>query len=320
MASQSNYNRRVNHALRDDSDAGTAATLEINPEMQKTMKVVESLGKEQATRNDHNNRLIRMIAWVLKKIADGGIQININEIIRDLTDEEKADRVNYHKCKQDFIYSKYPAELTKLFLSDPAQMYKKRASPTDPLKQYSFDHLRKYHDAILFGANRARQKLPAGYGQEMKAFLDSLKKRNARAKKEGIVEEKQADPISLPLYKLICRWAIQTGDTFFWAFTVLLWNCMARCGNVDELRLSNFVMGTDSIILQFKTTKMDATGEKTSPKNIYSNPFDFRICPFTALGCYFALQDQHWIDAEKKIYSLVLGQMKDRHRRSIVKK
>ena len=107
------------------------------------MKVVESLGKEQATRNDHNNRLIRMIAWVLKKIADGGIQININEIIRDLTDEEKADRVNYHKCKQDFIYSKYPAELTKLFLSDPAQMYKKRASPTDPLKQYSFDHLRK---------------------------------------------------------------------------------------------------------------------------------------------------------------------------------
>lgn len=67
MASQSNYNRRVNHALRDDSDAGTAATLKINPEMQKTMKVVESLGKEQATRNDHNNRLIRMIAWVLKK-------------------------------------------------------------------------------------------------------------------------------------------------------------------------------------------------------------------------------------------------------------
>ena len=122
------------------------------------------------------------------------------------------------------------------------------------------------------------------------------------------------------MYKLICRWAIQTGDTFFWAFTVLLWNCMARCGNVDELRLSNFVMGTDSIILQFKTTKMDATGEKTSPKNIYSNPFDFRICPFTALGCYFALQDQHWIDAEKKNYSLVLGQMRDRHRRSIVKK
>ena len=120
-----------------------------------------------------------------KKIADGGIQININEIIRDLTDEEKADRVNYHKCKQDFIYSKYPAELTKLFLSDPAQMYKKRASPTDPLKQYSFDHLRKYHDAILFGANRARQKLPAGYGQEMKAFLDSLKKAKCESQKRG---------------------------------------------------------------------------------------------------------------------------------------
>ena len=64
MASQSNYNRRVNHALRDDNDAGTAATLEINSEMQKTMKVVESLGKEQATRNDHNNRLIRMMASV----------------------------------------------------------------------------------------------------------------------------------------------------------------------------------------------------------------------------------------------------------------
>ena len=144
--------------------------------MQKTMKVVESLGKEQAMRNNHKNRLIKMIAWVKNKIREGGIQININDIIRDLTEEEKADRVNYHKSKQDFTYSKNPVELTKLFLSDPSQMYKKRNSPTDPLKQYSFDHLRKYHDAIFFGANRARVRLPAGYGQEMKAFLDLFKK------------------------------------------------------------------------------------------------------------------------------------------------
>ena len=259
--------------------------------MQKTMKVVESLGKEQAMRNNHKNRLIKMIAWVKNKIGEDGIQINVNGIIRDLTEEGKADRVNYHKSKQDFVFSKYPTELTKLFLSDPTQMYIKRNSPTDPLKQHSFDHLRKYHDVILFGANRVRQRLPAGYGQEMKAFLDSLKKRNVKAKKEGLVEEKQADPIGLPLYKLICRWSIQTDDMFFWASTLLLWNCMTRCGNVDKLRLSNFVMGTDSIIVQLKSTKMDSIGEKTSPKNIYANPFDVRICPFTALGCFFALQD-----------------------------
>ena len=133
------------------------------------------------------------------------------------------------------------------------------------------------------------------------------------------MEKKQADPISLPLYKLICRWSIQAGDMFFLVFTVLLWNYMARCGNVDELRLSNFVMGTDSIIVQFKSTKMDSVGEKTSPKNIYANPFDFWICPFTALGCFFALQDLHWIDKEKSVYLLVLAQMRDLCRRGIVK-
>ena len=43
--------------------------------MQKTMKVVESLGKEQATRNDHSNRLIKMRAWVKNKIGEDGIAI-----------------------------------------------------------------------------------------------------------------------------------------------------------------------------------------------------------------------------------------------------
>ena len=75
MVSQSPFNRRTNHALRHSSDEGTAAALTIHPEMQKTMKVVESLGKEQATRNDHSNRLIKMIAWVKNKIGEDGIAI-----------------------------------------------------------------------------------------------------------------------------------------------------------------------------------------------------------------------------------------------------
>ena len=77
----------------------------------------------------------------------------------------------------------YLAALLNLFLSDPAQKHKKRTSENEPLKQNGHDHIRKYHDSILHGANRAGKRLPIGHGQDMKKFLDSLKKSKAIAKK-----------------------------------------------------------------------------------------------------------------------------------------
>jgi hypothetical protein len=42
---------------------------------------------------------------------------------------------------------------------------------------YSFSHLRKFQDTILFGAHRAKVPLPELYEMEMKSYIiDSIKK------------------------------------------------------------------------------------------------------------------------------------------------
>ena len=100
----------------------------------------------------------------------------------------------------------------------------------------------------------------------MKKYLDALKKSKVQAKKTGELDENEADPINLPLYHFVCEWSIITGDIFFWVFTVLLWNCLSGCINIDDLQFHNIKMGTDSAIIEFDSTKMDGKGERTTPK------------------------------------------------------
>ena len=71
---------------------------------------------------------------------------------------------------------------------------------------------------------------------------------------------------------------------------------MARSINIDNLRFNCFSLGSDSIIIEYWDTKADKTGEKTSPKNCYANPFEWQICTFTALGCYFCVMDEIFND------------------------
>ena len=44
---------------------------------------------------------------------------------------------------------------------------------------------------------------------------------------------------------------------------------------------------------------MDGKGERTTPKNVYANPFDYKVCLFTAFGCYFCLVDEEWYGSSK---------------------
>ena len=55
---------------------------------------------------------------------------------------------------------------------------------------------------------------------------------------------------------------------------------------------------TGSLMVDYTDSKSDQKGERTSPKNCYANPFDFRVCIFTALGYYFCVNDDAW-DSER---------------------
>jgi hypothetical protein len=67
-----------------------------------------------------------------------------------------------------------------------------------------------FHDSLQFGAEDFHQALPQQYFVEMDAFLDASKKEVVIHRRAGNLDEQEADPISFPLYQLICEWLVST--------------------------------------------------------------------------------------------------------------
>ena len=156
-------------------------------------------------------------------------------------------------------------------------MNAKKLKPANE-NQYSYEHMRKDHNVIQHGAYRAGQSLPQSYALGMDKFLLSLRKEKTQAKKDGQLDEHEADPISFLFYSFICEYSLLTGDIFMWAYTVCQWNCKARSINIDGLTFGQFSIGIDSIIIDFFDSKCDQTGEKTVPQNCSANPFNIDFC------------------------------------------
>ena len=57
-----------------------------------------------------------MIAWLETQISTGEISVSAN-LIRDLTEEEKADQITFYQAEKDFNYEVLPSDITKAFIS-----------------------------------------------------------------------------------------------------------------------------------------------------------------------------------------------------------
>jgi hypothetical protein len=58
-----------------------------------------------------------------------------------------------------------------------------KLTPEGRQTHYSFLHLHKYYDTIMFGGHRATVALSEMFVMEMKGHLDSIKKRKQKQKK-----------------------------------------------------------------------------------------------------------------------------------------
>lgn len=92
------------------------------------------------------------------------------------------------------------------------------------------------------------------------------------------------------------------GNVFLWCFTVLEWNCMACTINISNLRFNSFSLGKDIIAIKYWDTKKDKTGEKTTPKNCYANPYNYVVCCNTALAVYFIIMDEAFCDGRETLF------------------
>jgi hypothetical protein len=79
-------------------------------------------------------------------------------------------------------------------------------------KLRSWDDMRKFKDAILWGAKMANELLPISFFSENEKFLGGYKKEHRVAKSEGNVDESAADPISMDLFVLLLTWALEANN------------------------------------------------------------------------------------------------------------
>ena len=265
--------------------------IEIQPEHQRALD--ETNKNELGCVNDYRRRISKVISWLEIEYHE-----YYDEVVIELTPQQRANKDLYHTSTHDLLYNKLNPEFTKLFISA------NKMKTGD--KQYTFDHMRKYHDAILWGAKKANQEFSNGceYYIKMKTYLDTMKKEKTKAKGAGKMDEQEADPINIELYEKLCVWAIEEGSIMVWVFTIMQWNCMGRCVNVAPLGFRNLKNNEapDSIVIEYDDNKNDKTGENISPKNCYANPLKPDICMFLALGCYLCVNRDMFDRADDKIF------------------
>ncbi len=87
-----------------------------------------------------------------------------------------SEKYFFWKNSHDLIYTGLNVSLVKAFLAH------KKKKPNGNTSSHV--QLRKYNDAILYGAQQALQLLPRGYYDKVEKFLNSFRKEALEAKKK----------------------------------------------------------------------------------------------------------------------------------------
>ena len=180
-------------------------------------------------------RLSEMIIFLKHKYPAVARRLVIKITQRDLNDPT----FHWYGATEDFVYSDIHPDIIKAFLSlkknkkfvlprgRAAQEKALRKNPNREDRIMGFDHIRKFHDALLFGASEKKTRMSDLYNIEMKKYLAQYKKEVAANRKTGKVDEYDSDPFSFQLVRQLASWFLNSGDIFCWFFLLMQWNCMA---------------------------------------------------------------------------------------------
>ena len=116
-------------------------------------------------------------------------------------------------------------------------------------------NLQKYRDAIQWGSREAKEPLPSSFFNETEKFMKSYKKEEATKKKDGLRDDKTADPISWMIFVLFLNWSLQNNNIFVWVYSILQWNCIALSINISPMGLHNITSAEDYIKIVYDKTK-----------------------------------------------------------------
>ena len=180
---------RIHPHERDVDNAPIiGASITANESHVITMHDTESHDVLDATRQGHRNRIKHVYEFYAKEYPDYAALG-----VRELAETDFADATKYwHKNKSDLVYRGFNVLLFKAFLTTKIN----KANG----KVCSYPQIRKYFDAVLYGAKESKELLPHDFYSDMDKFLKSFRKQTAKAKKNGELDESEADPIPWSLY------------------------------------------------------------------------------------------------------------------------
>ena len=112
---------------------------------------------------DYRNRLMKFVRFWEEHYPEYAA-----DVVVELSPEQRENKLKYHTSTHDLRYDRLDPEMTQAFMSQ----FKERNDG----KIYNYDHIRKFHDAILYCCKIVDGVLPVGYTARMKTYLDPLKK------------------------------------------------------------------------------------------------------------------------------------------------
>ena len=167
------------------------ANVEILDEHSSSVRQTERMDLEKKSKRDHRNRLKHIYMFWEEKYPDYHA-VGVCELTEEELAEGPEGDMYWWKNKHDIMYEGLNVKMVKAFLA-----HKKKKENG---KTCSHVQLQKYYDAVLFGAKKANKHLPQSYYEEMEKFLNAFKKEMAAAKKDEMLDEQDADPISWVLF------------------------------------------------------------------------------------------------------------------------
>ena len=272
----------------NETGTDTTTEVEILPEHRESGTKTHEFNRSVKVKRDYINRLMKMQKWMQEKYPS-----HYKDIVFDISEQDLKSRTRfYYKMKRDIKYDRLNYNVWEAFMGD----HKMRTDET----HYSYSNMRKYYDALLYGAEQSKHYLTPRFTAQADTYIECLKKEKTNAKKAGNLSIEDADPITQALYLRILFWAVEAGNMFVWAYTVLCWNCMARSISIENLGLRNCKLGAlDSVQWKYDDSKADKTGIKLTPKNCYANPFNFLACSFTSIGIWISLNRDRYNRGDK---------------------
>lgn len=269
----------------DNESLGEESEMDSSEESELRRDEIE--GEEQETQ-----RQVEEIQRQAQEFHQQALKISSKRI----ADSTKSNYISKVKCWKKWMKSYKPDQLDatgelRLPLDESTMlafmgsiMYKDAAKT----KMKANSTIMGYYSALKY--EYSEKKIPFNLSEDLSNFLSGYQKETARARENGELpsfEGKQF--ISLAVYRKVALYALEkngSDSTFTHLYLVLCWNLMGRSNTTANLNMSNIKWDNDSLVIDIPRHKGDQTGEFSSSKHLYANPFMPEICPILALALY----------------------------------